>query len=157
MPDIWMTPDDAGTTARGIQQNKIKRLLIPPGIAIEKIGRHYFCGQPQAGQVLLNCLAARGQVQGGERADWLTETYLVPMYRAVLAVLENVQDSEGSKRRFGSHMIPSIFGAIIFPFIDAGTVSAAFKTEVFSEDYIAEQADYVEMLIRASMPAGSSK
>lgn len=95
--------------------------------------------------------------QGGERADWLMETYLVPMYRAVLGVLEHVQDSEGSQRRFGSHMIPSMFGALIFPFIDSGAVSEAFKTDVFSEDYIAEQADYVEMLMRASMQAGSSK
>ena len=69
MPDIWMTPDDAGTTAGGIQQNQIKRHLIPPAIAVEKIGRYYFCGQPQAGQVLLDCLAARGQVQGGERVE----------------------------------------------------------------------------------------
>jgi hypothetical protein len=93
--------------------------------------------------------------QGGERADWLMKTYLVPMYRAVFAVLENVQDSEGNRRSFGSHMIPSMFGAIIFPFIDAGAVSEAFKTEVFSEDYIAEQADYVEMLIRASLQEGN--
>ena len=95
--------------------------------------------------------------QGGERADWLVETYLVPMYRAVLAVLEHVQDSEGSQRRFGSHMIPSMFGAIIFPFIDAGAVFEAFKTEVFSEDYIAEQAEYVEILIQASMRVGNSE
>lgn len=93
--------------------------------------------------------------QGGERADWLMETYLVPMYRAVLAVLEDVQESKDSQRHFGSHMIPSMFGAIIFPFIDAGAVSEAFKTEVFSEDYIAKQADFVEMLVRASMREGN--
>lgn len=87
--------------------------------------------------------------QGGERAQWLSETYLIPLHKIMLAVLNTISASETDQRIFASHVIPSIFGAINFSFIDADVVSKAYAVDVFDEAYVNEQADFIAMLLRA--------
>lgn len=87
--------------------------------------------------------------QGGDRAQWLKDTYLVPLHRIMLAVLNTISASEADQRTFASHVIPSIFGAINFAFIDADVVAEAYEVDVFDEAYVNEQADFIAMLLRA--------
>lgn len=89
--------------------------------------------------------------QGGERADWLKHTYLLPLHKVAISLLNTIslKESGNYEPNSSAHIIPSIFGAINFPFIDADVVSEAYEVNVFSESYITEQAKLIAMLIWA--------
>lgn len=89
--------------------------------------------------------------QGGDRAEWLKETYLLPLHEITTALISSISGSDNfeENRSIASHLTPSIFGAINFPYIDADVLSDAYDVDVFSDAYIAKQAALIAMLIRA--------
>lgn len=88
---------------------------------------------------------------GGERADWLKETYLYPMHQLVTSILGALSsnDDPEANRRAASRLIPSLVGAINFPYLDADVISGAYKADVFSDEYVHEHAAFIAMLMRA--------
>ncbi|MEM1236224.1 MAG: TetR/AcrR family transcriptional regulator [Pseudomonadota bacterium] len=91
--------------------------------------------------------------QGGERSDWLRSTYLNPLQQLMASLLVSfVGDTERGKA-LAAHLIPGIFGTIIFPFVDATVVSEALDTDVFSDAYAEEHARFVARVLRAGLVA----
>ncbi|MEO1705173.1 MAG: TetR/AcrR family transcriptional regulator [Pseudomonadota bacterium] len=91
--------------------------------------------------------------QGGERADWLMATYLVPLQRLMIGQTAALVGgpSETDAESIASHLIPSMFGAVVFPFIDADVTAKAHGVDVFDEAYIAGQAEFIKGLLRACL------
>lgn len=88
--------------------------------------------------------------QGGNRSEWIFNQFHVRISRVMNGYFDEVL-STVETRRYLSHMLPSIFGAIAFPFLDADIVEVTYERDVFSEEYIAEQSAFVAMLLRASI------
>ncbi len=88
--------------------------------------------------------------QGGERAAWLLKSYYVPIGHAMTSIFATMLEGEDAAR-FASHVLPSLFGAIALPFLDAEVVAETHCRDVFSEDYIVGQSEYIAMLLRASI------
>jgi len=88
--------------------------------------------------------------QGGERAEWILNHYFMPISQVVNGVFAQILPKDGGKH-YASHMLPSLFGAIVFPFLDADVVASTHGRDVFSEDYIAGQAEFIAMLLRVSV------
>ena len=89
--------------------------------------------------------------QGGERSDWLTATYLVPLNQLMTALLKpGLRDPQRAEAA-AAHIQPAIMGAIVFPFVDAGVVDKAHGMDVFSEEYIAEHARLITRLLHATL------
>lgn len=57
---------------------------------------------------------------------------------------------------FASHLIPSLFGAITFSYIDANISAEAHCVDVFATEYIDDQAAFIKMLMRACLPDRTS-
>lgn len=123
----------------------------PPQVALDAFALQMV--QFAADRVALIQISIDENRQGGARSDWLTSTYLVPlqdiMIKQVTALLKDTSDSAG----FASHLIPSMFGAIAFPFVDGDVTSKAHRIDVFAREYIAEHATFVAMLLRACLDA----
>lgn len=88
--------------------------------------------------------------QGGERADWLKTTYLVPLQKNMADHILSLPGEESYKRVLASHVIPSVFGAMVFPFIDSDVLLEAYGVDVFSRDYIERQAEFIKDLLKAA-------
>ncbi|MEM7637792.1 MAG: hypothetical protein AAF269_01920 [Pseudomonadota bacterium] len=91
--------------------------------------------------------------QGGERADWLQKTYLLPLHELATNFIQaiSVYDERKKNAQIAAQIIPIIFGAANFPFIDSDTLLAAHGADVFSKDYKAEHARLMAVLIHALM------
>jgi TetR/AcrR family transcriptional regulator len=89
--------------------------------------------------------------QGSDRGVWLTETYLLPMHELGARLLRK---AVGRGRRLPAclrpeHLIPTVFGAINFPYLDAETIERAYGVDVHSEAYIRRQARLVATILGA--------
>ncbi|MEL6827924.1 MAG: TetR/AcrR family transcriptional regulator [Pseudomonadota bacterium] len=91
--------------------------------------------------------------QGGARAEWLEETYLIPLHELATNFIQviSVHDERKENARIAAQIMPIIFGAANFPFIDSNTLSAAYGADVFSAEYKAEHARLIAVLIHALM------
>lgn len=89
--------------------------------------------------------------QGGARSEWLKTTYLVPLQRIMIGQTSAVLGRNGDANSFASHLIPSIFGAVVFPFVDADVTSEAHNVDVFSEQYVLAHAEFIKMLLLACL------
>lgn len=89
--------------------------------------------------------------QGGERSDWLRDTYLVPMHRIMTQVLSVVSPNSPDIRATASHMVPALFGAANFAFIDSDVLKKAYRVDVFSEAYVKQQTQLIILLMRACL------
>ena len=89
--------------------------------------------------------------QGGERAAWLSSTYLVPLQRMMIDHASGLLGSRPDAKALAAHLIPSIFGAAVFPFVDAEVTGQAHGLDVFSETYIEGQATFIKHLLRATL------
>ena len=88
--------------------------------------------------------------QGGERADWLKQNYLIPLQKMLIPAVEAVfLSGKRAPARFAAHVIPAMVGAINFPFIDADVISEVHHIDVFSEQYITQHVELVGVLLRA--------
>ncbi len=89
--------------------------------------------------------------QGSDRGVWLTETYLMPMHELGARLLRK---AIGAGRTLPAHLrpehvIPTVFGAINFPYLDAETIERAYGVDVHSDAYIRRQARLVAKILRA--------
>ncbi len=75
----------------------------------------------------------------GERADWLRDAYLTPMYRLAAAVLKQLRVPGDP-----AHLTPLVFGAASFAFLDAPALKAAFGVDVFDDAYVERHARSLE-------------
>ncbi|MEL6597934.1 MAG: TetR/AcrR family transcriptional regulator [Pseudomonadota bacterium] len=89
--------------------------------------------------------------QGGARSAWLKSTYLVPLQRIMIEQAGVLLGKRADAKAVASHLIPSMFGAVAFPFIDADVTSEAHGVDVFSEGYIGGHAEFIKTLLRASL------
>lgn len=89
--------------------------------------------------------------QGGERAEWLSETYLVPLQQIMTMQLALLLGDEQRAKAAAAHMVPAIFGAIVFPFVDADVVQLAHDKDVFEDTYIDEHARYIATLLETTL------
>ncbi|MEM7098858.1 MAG: TetR/AcrR family transcriptional regulator [Pseudomonadota bacterium] len=90
--------------------------------------------------------------QGGTRADWLKENYLVPQQKMLVPIIESMYSPQKRvPENLAAHLIPTIFGAINFPFIDQDVIAAAHEVDVFSEEYIGQQVELISALLRACL------
>jgi len=89
--------------------------------------------------------------QGSDRGAWLTSTYLLPMHELGARLLRK---AIGAGRTLPAHLrpehlIPTVFGAINFPYLDAETIERAHGVDVHSEAYIRRQVRLVATILRA--------
>ena len=89
--------------------------------------------------------------QGGDRSDWLRDTYLVPMHQIMTQVLSVLAPHDPDIRAKASHIVPAIFGAANFAFIDKDVLKRAYGVDVFSETYVKQQTRIIAMLMQACM------
>lgn len=90
--------------------------------------------------------------QGGARADWLKENYLVPQQEMLVPIIESMYSPEKRvPKNLSAHLIPTIFGAINFPFIDEDVIADAHQVDVFSDEYIDQQVELISVLLRACL------
>jgi len=85
--------------------------------------------------------------QRGARADWLKATYLVPLQRLMIEQTTSVLGNRADAKAVAAHLVPAIFGAAVFPFVDAEVTREAHETDVFGEAYIARHADFMTRLL----------
>ncbi|MEM9262232.1 MAG: TetR/AcrR family transcriptional regulator [Pseudomonadota bacterium] len=89
--------------------------------------------------------------QGTERAEWLKANYLVPTHKIATSIVNDVARRIGGKKkkRLAAHVVPTLFGAVNFPYISSEIVSEVHNVDVSSDVYVEEQARYISLLIRA--------
>ncbi|MEM1436927.1 MAG: TetR/AcrR family transcriptional regulator [Pseudomonadota bacterium] len=87
--------------------------------------------------------------QGGERAQWLKRNYLLPLQRMLVPIIDRIFGTGQAPRHFAAHLIPTVFGAINFAFIDDDVIAEAHRVDVHSEVYIAQQAELIAVILRA--------
>lgn len=95
--------------------------------------------------------------QRSARSDWLKSEYLVPLQHIMIAQTSSVLSKHTDANAVASHLIPSTFGAVVFPFVDAEVTSEAHNVDVFSEDYILGQAEFIKTLLRAYLKLEASE
>lgn len=89
--------------------------------------------------------------QGGDRSDWLGDTFLVPMHQIMTQVLALISPETPDVRATASHLVPALFGAANFAFIDRDVLRKAYRVDVFSEAYIQEQTRFITMLMQSCL------
>ncbi|MEM7291545.1 MAG: hypothetical protein AAF412_14430, partial [Pseudomonadota bacterium] len=89
--------------------------------------------------------------QGGLRAEWLKSNYLVPLQKIMVSQVLMVFENHPRKETLASHFIPSLFGAIVFPFVDADVMSDAHGIDVFTKKYVLAQAELIKVLLKACL------
>ncbi len=89
--------------------------------------------------------------QGTERAEWLKANYLVPTHKIATSLVNEIarRTTGKKKKRLAAHVVPTLFGAVNFPYISREIVSEVHKVDVSSDAYVAEQARYISLLMRA--------
>lgn len=88
--------------------------------------------------------------RGGERADWLLHTYLLPGYRLADLALQAFRSghSNADSLPAAEHLIPVLLGLMHFPFLESRVLHAAFGSEVHSETYLQTQAELLYRVMR---------
>ncbi|MEM0975896.1 MAG: TetR/AcrR family transcriptional regulator [Pseudomonadota bacterium] len=89
--------------------------------------------------------------QGGERSDWLKSTYLIPFQKIMAHQIGLYLGDNAKGQAVAAHLVPAIFGAIVFPYVDADVVSEAHERDVFSQNYQTEHIALISALIKASL------
>ena len=79
--------------------------------------------------------------QNSDRAAWIRERYLLPVHVFAASLVESMMSKSSLKElnSIQANLIPVIFGALNFPFIDSDTISEVYAVDVYSKKYIQEQ------------------
>lgn len=80
---------------------------------------------------------------GGERWQWLLQTYLLPAYRLAQLAIEGFQAVSSLPLAVpaAAHVIPLMLGMMNFPFLETEVIREAFGVDVQSEGYLQEQGE----------------
>ena len=88
--------------------------------------------------------------QNSYRATWIRKRYLLPVHNFATSLIESMM-SKSSQKKINitqANLIPVIFGALNFPFIDSDTISDVYSVDVYSKKYIQEQTNIIFKLIK---------
>ncbi len=80
---------------------------------------------------------------GGERWQWLLQTYLLPAYRLAQLAIESFRAVSAQPQAVppAAHVIPLMLGMMNFPFLETQVIREVFGVEVQSEGYLQEQGE----------------
>ena len=88
--------------------------------------------------------------QNSYRATWIRKRYLLPVHNFATSLIESMM-SKSSQKKINitqANLIPVIFGALNFPFIDSDTISDVYSVDVYSKKYIQEHTNIIFKLIK---------
>ncbi len=92
---------------------------------------------------------------GSQRGDWLIETYLKPLYELAIEIIATLSgDREVGSATPPEHLVPILFGAINFPFLDAAALDRTFDVDVSSKGYIDKHAEIIAKLLISALGRG---
>tara|TARA_B100000073_G_scaffold109982_1_gene88712 strand:+ start:684 stop:1340 length:657 start_codon:yes stop_codon:yes gene_type:complete len=88
--------------------------------------------------------------QNSDRAAWIRERYLLPVHVFAASLVESMMSKSSLKElnSIQANLIPVIFGALNFPFIDSDTISEVYAIDVYSKKYIQEHSNIISKLIK---------
>ena len=88
--------------------------------------------------------------QNSDRAAWIRERYLLPVHVFAASLVESMMSKSSLKElnSIQANLIPVIFGALNFPFIDSDTISEVYAVNVYSKKYIQEHSNIISKLIK---------
>ena len=88
--------------------------------------------------------------QNSDRATWIREKYLLPVHVFAASLVESMMSKNSlmELNTIQANLIPVIFGALNFPFIDSDTISEVYAVDVYSKKYIQEHSNIISKLIR---------
>ena len=88
--------------------------------------------------------------QNSDRATWIRERYLLPVHVFAASLVESMMSKSSLKElnSIQANLIPVIFGALNFPFIDSDTISEVYAVDVYSKKYIQEHSNIISKLIK---------
>ena len=110
---------------------------------------------PQSLFLVLKIQILIGPIVPEKSVQWhlspLSLTILLPMHELGARLLRK---AIGAGRTLPAHLrpehvIPTVFGAINFPYLDAETIERAYGVDVHSDAYIRRQARLVAKILRA--------
>jgi AcrR family transcriptional regulator len=89
--------------------------------------------------------------KGGPRSEWLITNFLLPLYEIGGGLIAGFIKGPAIKgvNNPAQHLIPIIFGAVNFAFLDAEFIQRAYGADVFSKSYLDQHA---ELLARLFIP-----
>jgi AcrR family transcriptional regulator len=83
--------------------------------------------------------------KGGPRSEWLITTFMIPLYelggQMIQAIIKGTPAAGLANP--AQHLIPIIFGAVNFAFLDAEFIKRTFGADVFSESYLDQHAEWL--------------
>ena len=84
--------------------------------------------------------------RGGERADWLSAAFLAPMFALTTDLVSQIPGNWDP-----AHVIPIVFGAMNFAFLDARSLYNVYGVDVFDDAYIERHGEILALILTRGM------